>query len=211
MSLIISTLEIWQSCRIMQYIVTLVRLSVFANVYTTLANNPCDRIAGIPYIDSALGWLTAIVYWLALPCLFYTLLNALVPSNTTEGDNAQSMYSVVANSGNSSDMPAINSQRQISSKNKATNSVDELMTFLSFSFTKAIVILEDTMGWVFKSYLVDLEVMGSEEVRIIQVETSSEVPTFKGENMLSKDEYSYWQSCIGAGLPWFKVCVVMLV
>ena len=185
-------------------------LSVFANVHTALANNPCDRIAGIPYIDSALGWLTAIGFWFALPCLFYTLLNALVPSNKREGDLVQSMYSIVANN-----QPTIDSQSQLSSKyisgSRLTASVSvatvpyKLVTFLSFYFTKAIDLLEDTMGWVLKNYLVNLEAMGSEELRIVEVETSSEVPTFEGKNMLSKGRDPYWENNVGTGLPWFKV------
>ena len=193
----------------MQYIVTLVRLSVFANVYTTLANNPCDRIAGIPYIDSALGWLTAIAYWFSLPCLFYTLVNALVPSNKREGDIAQSTYSAVTKGLNQS---TIHSQSQLSSKQISRKSIpgkiDELMTFLSFSFTKAIVILEDIMGWFLKSYLVDLESMGSDVLPIVKVETSSQ----NGENMLSKGDGPFWEGTFGANgaeLPWFKVLNVM--
>ena len=216
-------LNICQPCRILQYIVTLVRLTVFANVYVSLANNPCDRIAGIPYIDSTLGFLTAVGYWFALPCLFYTLVNALVPSSkegtiddtdSTKGQTTINSRSQVS-SKKTNDVALVSGDEALVSNDEALASgradiyiagkCAKLMTFLSFVLTKAIVLLEDTMGWVLKNYLVDLETMGSEVLTNSTVETFSGVFTIKE---ISK-ERDFFVSNLGAEFPWFKVLNVV--
>ena len=205
----------------MQYIVTLVHLSVFVNVYSVLANNPCDKIAGIPFIDSTLGWSTASGFLFALPCLFYTLMNALVPSNKREEDIAQNMYSVVANS-----LSVINSQSKCSSKttsHRADSSIsgngydvngiigrsNKWISFLTRHVTKVIVLLVDVMGEVLKNYLIDLEVMSSGVLGIVKVETSSDILVFN-RYQFSKGRDLVCETSGGAELPWFKVLIIIL-
>ena len=201
-------LNIFKPCRIMQYTLTLVRLSIFTNVYMILANNPCDRIAGIPFIDSILGWLLATFFWLALPCLFYTLVTALVPSNNKQDRNIEQNVLTVVKKRQS----RIDSQSNLSSKHNSEGAdvdtkgrADKLMTFFSHHLTSFIVLIVDIMGVVLKNYLVDLEVMGSEVLRIAKVETSSKVLMLNSENMLSKEQDSLCESSDRAELPWFKV------